>query len=257
MPTTSKIYVDQIWDNSGLNKIVDVQESWLYPESFNFAGDVGSVSQFIVDTLEALPSPVANGTHGAQGSTGGYVKFLSPILLAPGTQLDTDLLYTRRISRDNTHTYAGVYFTNDTNDTMEFKNESNILKASIQLNTGTFYTTGNILAEGDVTSEYTSDERLKNVVSTLENTLESIRKIEPIKYQWNELANEKFNYNTNEIELGFKAQQIEKYFPELVTQRGNTEFLKLDYQKMTVVLLSALQELDKKVQELEKRLEEK
>jgi len=193
----------------------------------------------------------------AQGTHGGIIQFLNPISIGGAGTLEVDKIFTKQIFRDTSYSYAGIYLENDANETIRFKNESNIDRVTLELETGTIYTAGNIFAEGDITSEYTSDERLKDIVSTLENSLDAIRNIEPIKYKWNELAEKEFNYNTNEIELGFKAQQIQKYFPELVTNRGNTDYLKMDYQKMTVVLLSALQELDKKVHELEKKLEEK
>ena len=262
MPTISKIFVDQIWDKSGLNKIVDVQESWLYPEDYNFAGDTGSVARLIIDTIECPTVATTPGVHGAQGDGNGVIRFLSPVNM-DGVDLQADNLFSPSWQRDRSKQYVGLYLNDDVNQTLYFKNESNVNKANIQLETGniftegTIYAEGNIYSEGDITSEYVSDERLKNVVSTLENSLEAIRNIEPIRYQWNELAQTTFDYNSDEIELGFKAQQIQKYFPEIVVQRGKTEFLKLDYQRMTVVLLSALQELDKKVQELEKRLEEK
>jgi len=162
--------------------------------------------------------------------------------------LSATTFYSTNLRRASTQSNYGIFLLNDTFKTITF----NDLDGNTQMHFET--ETGNILASGDITTEYTSDERLKDVISPIEDSLNAIRNIDPIKFKWNKTAVTKFNYADDKAELGFKAQQVKQFFPELVVPRGNTEYLKLDYQKMTVALLAALQELDKKVQDLERRL---
>lgn len=166
------------------------------------------------------------------------------------TNVETTNVYTSKITRAPTVPLGGIHFQNDTFKTIQLKDDTGIPQIYLEC------ATGNILATGDITTEYTSDERLKDVIGTIENTLDSINKITPIKFSWNDLAQKTFNYNATTEELGFKAQEIKKYFPELVIERGNTGFLKVDYQKFTVVLLAAVKEMDSKIQKLERKLDE-
>jgi len=164
------------------------------------------------------------------------------------TTVETTTLYTTKVLRDDTFTTAGLHFTNDSFKSIIGKSEAGDDNIVLELETG------NILAEGDITTEYTSDERLKNIISPLGNVLDSIDSLSAVKFKWNQIAVEKFNYKDGKAELGFIAQEMQKFYPELVTNRGNTDYLKIDYQKFTVVLLAALQELNQKVKDLERRL---
>ena len=49
---------------------------------------------------------------------------------------------------------------------------------------------GNISATGEVTAYQTSDERLKINVKPIENALETINKLNPVSYNWNDKAKE-------------------------------------------------------------------
>jgi len=90
----------------------------------------------------------------------------------------------------------------------------------------------------------TSDERLKNVIAPITNTLEQLDGINPVYYN--------FKADSNETtRLGLMAQEVEKIYPECV-QCDPTGNLGIVYQDMIPVLLAAIKELSSRVESLEK-----
>ena len=81
-----------------------------------------------------------------------------------------------------------------------------------------------------------SDIRLKTNVETLPNVLDRIDKIRGVSHDW--IPSE----NNNEHTIGVIAQEIQEVYPELVSQ-GKDGFLRVDYGKLTAVLLQAIKEL--------------
>lgn len=117
--------------------------------------------------------------------------------------------------------------------------------------------TGDLNVTGDVTSEYSaSDIQLKSVVGKITNGLDAVRDFTPIKYNWNEKAKELFDYDTEKVEYGLIAQDVQKHYPELVKEKRNTEYLSLNYERIIPVLVSAIKQLDEEVTSLKKQLEE-
>jgi|GEM_PF-2054457 hypothetical protein len=102
---------------------------------------------------------------------------------------------------------------------------------------------GNILATGTITP---SDERYKKNFSNLSSVLPMLMAIHPMYYQYNKEAFPEMGFG-DERTLGLVAQELEKSFPELVVtdQKG---YKAVDYSKLSVVLLRALQEQQEIVQ---------
>ena len=90
----------------------------------------------------------------------------------------------------------------------------------------------------------TSDERLKNVIAPITNTLENLDGINPVYYNFKADSNET-------VRLGLMAQEVEKIYPECV-QCDPTGNLGIVYQDMIPVLLAAIKELTARVATLEK-----
>jgi len=89
-----------------------------------------------------------------------------------------------------------------------------------------------------------SDVRLKTGIENYEAS-SSVFDIETYSYQWKDTV--RFH---NRTEIGFIAQDLEKYVPELVTENSDGEKM-VDYGKMTAVLLSTIKQLNKRVEALE------
>jgi hypothetical protein len=92
----------------------------------------------------------------------------------------------------------------------------------------------------------TSDKRLKENIVDLESSLDKISKIPTVN----------FNYISDEdkrAQIGTIADEVEEVFPELVS-KGSDGYKTVDYSKFSIIALSAIKELSKKVDELSKKV---
>ena len=99
---------------------------------------------------------------------------------------------------------------------------------------------GNITATGNVTSA--SDIRLKNNIQVLEGSLNILNDIRGVSFNWN---------SNDEKSVGVVAQEVEKVLPELI---GSTDDIKtVNYNGLVGVLIEAVKELSRRVEELENK----
>ena len=102
-----------------------------------------------------------------------------------------------------------------------------------------------IEASGDVIAFGSSDRRLKDNITPIENPLEKMDKIGGYTFDWNEKQDA---YKGHDV--GVIAQEIEEILPELVTTRG-TGYKAVKYEKIVPLLIESIKELQKKVQKIE------
>ena len=81
-----------------------------------------------------------------------------------------------------------------------------------------------------------SDERLKSDIRPLQNTLSKIDKIRGVTFKWNE---------SEGTQVGLIAQDVEKVFPELVSE--NEGYKGIDYMRFAAVLVEGVKELKEEV----------
>lgn len=107
---------------------------------------------------------------------------------------------------------------------------------------------GNATLAGTLTQS--SDMRLKTNIRPLENSLEKVTSINGYNYNWKpELQKD----TTNQI--GFMAQEVERIFPELVSTDVNG-YKSVAYQNLVPVLVEALKEQQKQIDELKAQKEQ-
>lgn len=96
-----------------------------------------------------------------------------------------------------------------------------------------------------------SDIRLKKNVQSTKNVLNTLTKIKTVTFNWKKeglhlgLANKK--------NFGFVAQDVLKYFPDMIDM-NNQERLSVDYHQFIPLLLQGLRELDQKYQKVSHEL---
>jgi len=103
---------------------------------------------------------------------------------------------------------------------------------------------GNIHATAFPTS---SDIRFKKNITPLENSLEKIKKLQGVKYEWNEFVNSvRDGYKLNVPIIGLIAQDVEKIVPEVVDLWKLSEDCQdarsIDYPRLTPLLIEAIKE---------------
>lgn len=123
-------------------------------------------------------------------------------------------------------------------------------------------TSGEIRAAGNISSNY-SDERLKENIQVIENALEKVCSLRGVTYTANQLA-ESFGYSSKESQVGVLAGEVEKVLPEVVKpapfdimlfenteiSRSGENYKTVQYEKLVPLLIEAIKELNKEIQEL-------
>ena len=101
-----------------------------------------------------------------------------------------------------------------------------------------------------------SDRRFKKNITPISNALAALGEIKAIRFEWNEFVNDRRSgYELNKPTFGVIAQDVEKVFPELVTQWKLSDdcqdALSVNYEKLIPVLIAAIQELAAKIEKLQ------
>jgi hypothetical protein len=124
---------------------------------------------------------------------------------------------------------------------------------------------GAIGASGDIVASY-SDERLKDVTEHIKDVLPILNKINGFRYICNDVG-EKHGYDKSKKELGLSAQEIQKYYPELVSlapfdsvydsetkqiiSKSGENYLTLKYERLIPVLVQGIKELNVHIEKMQ------
>ncbi|MEW6736812.1 MAG: tail fiber domain-containing protein [Acidobacteriota bacterium] len=99
-----------------------------------------------------------------------------------------------------------------------------------------------------------SDIRLKTNIRSIDNPLEKVLKLQGIKYEWNKDASSCELTLPAGAYVGFSAQDVENVLPEVVST--STEGYKtVSYQSITPVLVEAMKEQQKIIEEVKVQYE--
>jgi hypothetical protein len=115
---------------------------------------------------------------------------------------------------------------------------------------GNVSVTGTIAA-GSVTA---SDIRAKTNIKTILNGIETIKKLNPVSYDWLQHITGNFEFEKG---YGFIADDIQQIMPELIYEKKGykyDDFKHLDYTSFHAIAIKAIQELTEKVEKLEAQI---
>lgn len=112
---------------------------------------------------------------------------------------------------------------------------------------------GVALVQGATSWSSYSDLRLKHDVVPVTNAIESILKIDPIFFKWNDRPEDQ------KRSIGVSAQSVEKVFPELIDRSGIYDVeggaMQVRYTELIPVLLASIQEQQAIIESLKARLD--
>ena len=112
-------------------------------------------------------------------------------------------------------------------------------------------TSGEIRATSDITAYY-SDNRLKNRLGLIENALDKVMTLNGFYYEANETA-QALGYKVKR-EVGLSAQEVQAVLPEIVVPAPiDEQYLTIHYEKVVPLLVEAIKELQREIQELKKK----
>jgi hypothetical protein len=182
-------------------------------------------------------------------------------------KVNSNLLFTDYVSRIATAA-SSVWTTSGTN--IYNNNTNNVGIGTEDPSAYKLQVIGAIGASGDIVASY-SDERLKDVTEHIKDVLPILNKINGFRYICNDVG-EKHGYDKSKKELGLSAQEIQKYYPELVSlapfdsvydsetkqiiSKSGENYLTLKYERLIPVLVQGIKELNvhiEKMQENEKK----
>jgi hypothetical protein len=113
---------------------------------------------------------------------------------------------------------------------------------------GAMYVNGSVWFQG-ANLYASSDERLKKINKELNVTLDQLLEIRKVYYTY--ILNEEKN-----IEVGTIAQDIQKICPELVDV-SNEGYLSVAYNKLSLLAFAGIDELEKRILNLETKINNK
>ena len=199
------------------------------------------------------------GTFGVIGNS----TFTGRIIPSPGSATDNGIEWTsdpgggsgdRAFIKyyvdgggENTRLHIGIQ--NDSNDDLYLESSATTITGTLAVNSTT-QINADLNVTGDVTAFYSSDERLKDNITPIENPLEKVLSISGNSFDWNDQSS-----HTGR-DIGVIAQEIERVLPEIVTTRENG-FKAVQYEKITALLIEAVKELSHKVDDLQQKLNDK
>ena len=108
--------------------------------------------------------------------------------------------------------------------------------------------TGELTVTGDITAFYTSDQRLKDNITPIDDPLAKVLSISGNTYTWNETSGKEGN------DVGVIAQEVLEVLPEAVTTRDNG-YMAVRYEKLVPLLIEAIKDLKGEVTELRAELD--
>jgi hypothetical protein len=110
--------------------------------------------------------------------------------------------------------------------------------------------TGILSVTDDITAFYSSDARLKDNITPIDDPLSKVLSISGNTFTWNDKS-----HHTGE-DVGVVAQEVKEVLPQVVITR-ESGYLAVDYQKIVPLLIEAIKELNAKVEKLEEKLSDK
>jgi hypothetical protein len=117
--------------------------------------------------------------------------------------------------------------------------------------------TGEIRATDNITAYFSSDSRLKENVSKIPDALGRVGRMRGVMFDWTDeyiaAHGGEDGYFIRKHDVGVIAQEVEAALPEIVVEKSDG-YLAVNYEKLTAVLIEAVNELHKKVETLEEKL---
>lgn len=165
--------------------------------------------------------------------------------------------YTERILKiieDNEYVVAAAItkISDDVREKNTIKNTENLSQcyllgsrvqngeAAIHTQNGVYMSNNNLYA--------TSDERLKNFIDDVQVDFKALKTIPKQYFTWK-------SDDKNTLNIGTSAQSVKEVYPELVTYNEEKDEYGVDYQKLSIVALAAVDKLHEENQLLKERLE--
>ena len=120
----------------------------------------------------------------------------------------------------------------------------------------TFKLNGNDITQGlknlPISGSGNSSKRFKQNILSLETSIENIYQLNPVSFDYKEAFKQYKTPNAANSEIGLIAEQVLPLIPEITLLDDDNKVMGIDYPKLSILLLSAIQELKAEVTALQK-----
>ena len=172
----------------------------------------------------------------------------------------------------NDNSYGGYFGSQITNDLGSSTGDNYGILASDWGNAGSGasyagYFGGNLAATGNIIA-YVSDERVKKDLIQIGGALDKIKSMSGYNFTWNDLSTPT---RRGTYDIGMIAQDVQKVLPEVIEEynhsreeikegafdtKKNGKLLNIQYQKLVPVLVEAVKEQQKQIEDLQQQVKE-
>jgi hypothetical protein len=125
----------------------------------------------------------------------------------------------------------------------------NIGTGALGVNVTPSATAGRIDASNDIVAYSTSDKRLKENIKPIENALEKVKSLTGVEFDWIEETKDVHGYEGHDV--GVIAQEVQAVLPEAI-RTNESGYLSVRYEKIIGLLVEAMKEQQKEIDELKK-----
>jgi len=233
----SRFYTDN-------NANVGIESGGLYVQPTNKFFLDGGNDTYIYEAGANVIDFVTAGSRTMQmANTYAYTE--DNVLLGVGGDVDFYMSHDGTNSLLSNSTGVLTIRQNNNNNSIRFDlNESGTTSEKFRMEAD-----GDFHAHQDVVAYSTtpSDKRLKTNINDINYGLDAVMKLSPKEYDWKE---------NDRHDIGFIAQEVEQVIPEIVKDKKHfdKEIKTLDYEKLTAVLIKAVQEQQQQINELKEKL---
>ena len=117
-------------------------------------------------------------------------------------------------------------------------NNSNVKFDGLRVGDTTAAPANTIQCTGDIVAFASSDERLKDNIKPITNSLEKVGQLKGYEFDWND---KQVVHSGHDV--GVIAQEVEKVVPEIVETREHDGYKAVKYEKLVPLLINAINEL--------------
>ena len=220
---------DQLASDAVVNASVDANAAIAFSKMANLTINRALVSDGSGDVTPAT-------------TTSTEIGYVNGVTSAIQTQLNTKLGNATNTWFSSTDGVNRFYFGNNGSTLIKTATDHQFRNAS-DVTVVEFTSTGVGRFDNDVVAFYSSDENLKDNIKELQSPLEKLSRIRGVTFDWND------NQDTYKgSDIGVIAQEVQRQFPELTTTRSDG-YMAVKYEKLTAVLIAAVNELAAEVKE--------
>lgn len=211
-------------------------------------GNVEVRGSMIVGAVSSTPQATLQVVGGMRWSSGGNSYYTYSDMDGGGLYIETVDNNTSRAKMrfqtrvNNSGNY--IQYQLDANNSRFYWEGGGSAKATLSSSTGTFTVSGDVVAYGSP-----SDNRLKTIKSKVNNAVEKVSKLNGYYFDWNEVS----DLAKIKEDIGVIAQEVAEVLPELA-RTNDDGYMSVRYQGLTAVLIEAVKEQQKQIEELKTKL---